>query len=67
MFVVLVLFVLLSEALLACNPPGYKVYVYDVAASLSLNSEKAREERNFHVCKKCIYEQFSLEYVIHGE
>ena len=32
---------------------------------MAVNSEKARAQRSFHVCKKCIYEQFSLEYVIY--
>jgi hypothetical protein len=57
---------LCSPTTAATTPhPQYKVYVYEISPSLSMNSENARADRSFHVCKKCIYEQFSLEYVIH--
>lgn len=43
---------------------GYKVYVYDIHPDLLKNAEQARKDRTFHICTKCIYEQFALEYII---
>jgi hypothetical protein len=44
---------------------GFKVYVYDIAPELLVKAEEARKNRSFHVCVKCIYEQFALEYIIY--
>merc|ERR1712054_308855 len=47
-------------------PYKFKVYVYPLPASLGAvkNGREARENRTLHICKKCILEQFSLEYII---
>lgn len=42
----------------------YKVYVYPLPAALIERAEDARKNFGYHVCKKCIFEQFSLEYII---
>jgi hypothetical protein len=42
-----------------------KVYIYDLPASLISLAENARKNGEYHVCKKCIYEQFSLEYIVY--
>ena len=42
-----------------------KVYVYDFPPELHALSESARKNGDYHICKKCIYEQFSLEYIIY--
>lgn len=41
------------------------MYVYEINLALSENAEKARKEQSYHVCTKCIYEQFALEYIIY--
>jgi hypothetical protein len=48
-------------------PYQYKVYVYPLDPSLSVVrlAEEARTNRSLHVCRKCILEQFALEYVFH--
>lgn len=48
-------------------PYGYKVYVYPLKEDLSVIkiSEEARRNHSLHVCRKCIFEQFSLEYVFY--
>lgn len=48
-------------------PYQYKVYVYPLDPSLSVVrlAEEARTNRSMHVCRKCILEQFALEYVFH--
>lgn len=45
----------------------FSVYVYPLSpeiTSLKL-AEEARSNRTYHICRKCIYEQFALEYVIY--
>lgn len=42
----------------------FKVYVYPLPASFSKLSDEARSNSQFHICQKCIYEQFALEYVV---
>lgn len=44
----------------------FKVYVYPLDYLLTpiVHSEEARANNTYHVCKKCIFEQFALEYVI---
>jgi hypothetical protein len=44
---------------------NYKVYVYDIPYHLQKNAEQARQNNTYHVCKKCIYEQFALEYILY--
>lgn len=48
-------------------PYSFKVYVYPLPSSLAAVSigEQARRNQSLHVCRKCILEQFSLEYIIH--
>lgn len=48
-------------------PYGFKVFVYPLPTSLlSIRiSEEARLNRTLHVCQKCIFEQFSLEYIMY--
>ena len=45
----------------------FTVFVYPLSSSLSplRLAEEARRNQTYHVCKKCIYEQFALEYVVH--
>ena len=47
-------------------PYDFTVYVYDLSPDLSplRLAEEARRNRTFHVCQKCIFEQFALEYVL---
>ncbi len=44
---------------------SYKVYVYPLPYELMKNGEDARKNHTFHVCKKCIYEQFAREYIVY--
>jgi hypothetical protein len=50
----------------AC-PYTFKVYVYNIDPLLGsvYLAEEARKNRTLHVCKKCIFEQFALEYIVH--
>lgn len=57
-------FIFCSTATLQCQS-AFKVYVYDLPASLTALAENARRNGEYHVCKKCIYEQFSLEYIVY--
>lgn len=45
---------------------NFKVYVYDLPSDLlALKiSEEARRNKTYHICQKCILEQFSLEYIM---
>lgn len=45
----------------------FKVFVYPLPTSLLAIriSEEARINRTLHVCQKCIFEQFSLEYIMY--
>eukprot|EP01040_Poterioochromonas_malhamensis_P001367 gene1367-1448_t len=45
---------------------SFKVYVYDIPSNLAALkiSEEARQNGTLHVCRKCILEQFSLEYIV---
>lgn len=47
-------------------PYDFKVYVYDIPSDLSSVklAEDARISQTLHICKKCILEQFSLEYIL---
>lgn len=42
-----------------------KVYVYEIAPALHERAETARKNGEYHICKKCIFEQFSLEYIVY--
>ncbi len=42
-----------------------KVYVYEIAPALHERGEAARKNGEYHICKKCIFEQFSLEYIVY--
>ena len=44
---------------------GFKVFVYELPASVLQRAEDARVKGDYHICKKCIYEQFSLEYIVY--
>lgn len=65
---VLLLLLLLSliycSARRECDSP-FKVYVYELPPSLVALAENARKTGEYHVCKKCIYEQFALEYIVY--
>jgi hypothetical protein len=52
-----------SLAATACHV-NYKVYVYDIAPALLQPAIQARADLSYHVCQKCIYEQFALEFVV---
>ena len=47
-------------------PYDFKVYVYDIPADIGpvKLAEEARSKKQYHVCQKCIMEQFALEYII---
>lgn len=42
----------------------YKVYVYDLPSTLLQRGEEARQNHQYHICRKCIFEQFALEYIL---
>lgn len=42
-----------------------KVYVYEISPELLERAEAARKNGEYHICKKCIFEQFSLEYIVY--
>ena len=44
----------------------FKVYVYELSPAIPAQrlAEEARRNQTYHICKKCIFEQFALEYVI---
>lgn len=42
----------------------YKVFVYPLPASLLQRGEEARRNQTYHICQKCIFEQFALEYIV---
>lgn len=44
---------------------GFKVFVYELPAAVLQRAEDARAKGDYHICKKCIYEQFSLEYIVY--
>lgn len=44
---------------------GFKVYVYDLPRQLIQRGIDARTNKAYHVCRKCIFEQFSLEFIIY--
>jgi hypothetical protein len=46
-------------------PYDFKVYVYDLPVDLPAVKigEEARVQKRYHICHKCIFEQFSLEYI----
>lgn len=56
-----------SEGTITKCKYGFKVFVYPPVHSLpSLRlSEEARVNKTLHVCQKCIFEQFSLEYILY--
>ena len=45
----------------------FTVYVYPLSSSLSplRLAEEARRNQTYHICIKCIFEQFALEYVVY--
>jgi Exostosin family len=45
----------------------FTVYVYPLSPNLSplKLAEEARHNQTYHVCRKCIFEQFALEYVLY--
>lgn len=45
----------------------FTVFVYPLSSNLSplRLAEEARRNQTYHICKKCIYEQFALEYVVY--
>ena len=47
-------------------PYDYKVYVYEIPENLPSVSigREARSNRTLHICKKCMLEQFALEYIV---
>ena len=66
---------LVSPFLLSCSQDAtrstcqydFSVYVYPLSPSLAplKLAEEARRNQTWHVCQKCIYEQFALEYVVY--
>lgn len=43
---------------------GFKLYIYELPHELMKVGEEARKNQTYHVCKKCIFEQFALEFVV---
>ena len=39
---------------------NFKLYIYELPPSLIANAEAARSNSTYHVCRKCIFEQFAL-------
>lgn len=52
------------EGKTACHS-DLKVFVYDIPSELKERAEAARVKGDYHICKKCIYEQFALEYIVY--
>ena len=48
-------------------PFSFRVYVYKLPPHIApvKLSEEARANKSFHVCQRCIFEQFSLELIVH--
>ena len=48
-------------------PYGFKVFVYPVNVTTPsfARAEEARKNNSLHVCRRCILEQFSLEYILY--
>ena len=48
-------------------PFSFRVYVYDIPPHIPpiRLAEEARANKTFHVCQRCIYEQFSLELIVY--
>lgn len=63
----MLLILMLSDKFLCQNTCQelFQIYVYDIPKQLLTNSEDARQNKSYHICKKCIYEQFSLEYIVY--
>jgi hypothetical protein len=38
----------------------FKLYIYELPPNLIANAESARANSTYHVCRKCIFEQFAL-------
>jgi len=49
-------------------PYDFSVYVYPLPVDIGpvKLAEEARTSKKYHVCQKCILEQFALEYVMVG-
>lgn len=47
-------------------PYDFSVYVYPLPSDIGpvKQAEEARVNKSYHVCQKCILEQFALEYVM---
>ncbi len=43
----------------------FKLYIYELPPHLIQNAEDARKNGTYHVCRKCIFEQFALEYIVY--
>lgn len=43
----------------------FRVYVYPLPARFLVKAEEARRNQTYHICRKCIFEQFALEYIIY--
>ena len=48
-------------------PFSFKLYIYDLPPHIPpiKLAEEARHNKTYHVCQKCIYEQFSLELIVY--
>ena len=48
-------------------PYSFRLYVYPLPESLPpiKLAIEARQNKTFHICQRCIYEQFALEYIVH--
>lgn len=48
-------------------PYDFKVFVYDLPSSLPSvkYAKEARLNHSYHICAGCIFEQFSLEFIVH--
>lgn len=47
-------------------PYDFKVFIYPLSPHLTpiYKAEEARRNGTYHICKKCIFEQFALEYIV---
>jgi hypothetical protein len=46
-------------------PYDFSLYVYPLPYRLIAKPEEARRNQTYHICRKCIYEQFALEYIVY--
>lgn len=64
LWLILILFIENISIIHSCNA-GFTVYVYPLPWQFLERQIQARKDRSYHICRKCIWEQFALEYIIY--